>query len=348
MINWLLPLVFFFALDCAFANDDISDIIPGAPASIKKIEPLMIGENEFEEDRYILRIELGKLSPETFLEIKKIYNNSSNIKYNSSQQYLLSDFLPPFAQAFNNKLFPPSTFDYNSDLADLFDEAWPLVKNGAEVSSNCWNTSIEYLMSMFGTSDNEAYLYVADMNDVTIFFNTNSKIVNESDADIGDVLVISESNNNDVGHVIQHTAVIVGPNLVFEKTAPDENAPFRISFLSDIKRKFDKLMTDPNWLIPKVTFTYHRFDKKNVIRPSLSSLGQLYGDPISDELAEELVKRQPSVKPGDMLQTCFPGIGGGCDPFISVLNKVKLDINESGRHQVAEDMKGLFLNLAVD
>lgn len=321
----------FFNVSLAFATTQV-EIFKSISASVEKVYPKEIKSAEFVEDQYILQIEIGKLDGARFDALKKNFNNSSKVKFDPSRVYSLQDFLPPFAQAFNNKLFPPVLYDYrNSSLMNLFEggEVWPIVKNGVEVSSNCWNASIEYLMSLHGLSDN-AYLYVPDMYNVVAFFSENSHVVDESDILPGDVLLVTEAEDALLGTTIQHTAVIIGPNLVFEKVAPDENAPYRISFLSDIKGKFEKLMNHEDWQIPEVKFSYHRVDKSKIKRLGLEFLGMVYGTPISEKLAKELVKSHPEVKPLRLLETCFPGLGGGCDPFVTQVEVFDLITDESG------------------
>ncbi len=329
VLTFLLQL---FVISFAFASVKI-ELSQGIIASVEKVFPEKIKSSEFEEDRYVLRIKVGKLDRTKFDLLKAVYNDSSLVVFDPDRIYFLQDFLPPYAQAFNNKVFPPIVYSYSdSNLMDLFDggEVWPIVKNGVEISSNCWNASIEYLMSLHGLSKNEAYLYVPDMFNVATFFSSQADVVEESNIQLGDVLVVRNAEDDLLGSFIQHTAVVVGPNLVFEKVAPDAFAPYRVSFLSDIKSKFEKLMIDEKWSIPEVKFTYHRFTKEKVARVDLESLGLIYMEPISDKLGKELVKIHPEVKPKKLLQTCYPGLGGGCDPFMSQLEIFQLVTDENG------------------
>jgi|GEM_PF-5708276 len=325
-------LFYFLTLSPVFAAVDV-ELIKGISVSVEKVFPEEVSDVEFEEDQYVLNAKIGKIDRSTFDLLKSLYNNSSKVKFDSDREYNLQDFLPPYAQAFNNKLFPPVIYNYrDSGLMDLFDggEVWPIVKNGVEVSSNCWNASIEYLMSLYGLSNDEAYLYVPGMYSTATYFTDNSDIVEESEVLPGDVLVVANAEDDLLGATIQHTAIVIGPNLVFEKVAPDAKAPYRISFLSDIKSKFEKLTTDEDWLIPEVKFTYHRIDVSKAKRIDLESLGMVYSELISDEVSQELVKIHPEVKPQRLLQTCFPGLGGGCDPFMTQLEVFNLVVGPNG------------------
>lgn len=334
-MKFLFSLSFLFHFLIAnpvFAAVDI-ELFKGISVSVEKVFPEEIKAAEFEEDQYVLNIEIGKIDRSKFDLLKALYNNSSKVKFNSDREYDLQDFLPPYAQAFNNKLFPPIIYNYrNSGLMDLFDggEVWPIVKNGVEVSSNCWNASIEYLVSLYGLSGDEAYLYVPGMFSTASYFAENSDIIEESEILPGDILIVTNAEDDLLGTTIQHTAVVVGPNLVFEKVAPDATAPYRISFLSDIKSKFEKLTTDEDWLIPEVKFTYHRVEESEAKRIDLESLGMVYDEEISNEVSQELVRIHPEVKPQRLLQTCFPGLGGGCDPFMTQLEKFNLVVDQSG------------------
>ena len=150
-------------INFSFASLEVH-LSPDIVVSADKIFPEQIKNSEFEEDRYVLQIKIGKLDRTKFDILKAAYNNSSKVIFDPERIYFLEDFLPPFAQAFNNKLFPPIIYNYNdnseSNLMNLFDidEVFPIIKNGIEISSNCWNTSIEYLMSLHGLSKNEAPL----------------------------------------------------------------------------------------------------------------------------------------------------------------------------------------------
>jgi len=187
-------------------------------------------------------IAFDKISLDECNTLKNIFNNVSNIICQNNGSYFLEDFLTPAIQALVNKKFVghevPIPEKELSQLISAFKnrlsaDSFLIDSNIYNIFSNCTDTAYEIVRN----DPNGYQFYHGQTED--IFLNTalfevvlkeipqenfwlNPTIMNQLET----FDVIYEYEKEDPLN-FAHTMVFIDHNLVFEKTNPDANVPYR-------------------------------------------------------------------------------------------------------------------------
>ena len=306
--------------------DDLRKI--GVTPTITKKTSAKIKNNEFAEDRYFLDIKFGKLTADQFKSLMKRYGNYSRVPYQANRVYDLIDFLPASMQGLVNKTFETSYYSVNSrneEISFLF-------KNGVSVSSNCFNTTIEVIRSLESKSlELKHRFFIPDRWVVTDNFE---------DAEYGQYVAPSALKPYDVlfflakpmGSLttIQHTAIYLSDDLVFEKTDSSSSDPYRISYTEDVKGKYRRVLPE-------------RFESSKVLNRRFLAAGKALFPDMKVGLKKDLFsepamidKLPVAVKRMNLSVGCETALGGGCDLNFYDVKEVGFVINpQTGRAQAS-------------
>lgn len=215
------------------------------------------------EDRYFLVVRLGRLTETQFNRIDKLYGNRSPADYNPEREYRLKDFLPPVVQAVLNKTFTPIGYDlsflkkssYQRKIRKL-KKASPigeeglmvdgLLWNGLSTETNCWNATVETLNAInAGTSTYRIFTpprWEIDRELKSAYFG--KPVTSESKLQQWDTLLISEKSPYTGIEILQHTALVINKQLVFEKVGSTADHPYRLSLRQDVIGKYRRALAD--------------------------------------------------------------------------------------------------------
>ncbi|MBS1970220.1 MAG: hypothetical protein JSU04_07920 [Bdellovibrionales bacterium] len=322
------------------------DVVPevvalGITPVIYKVTTPQLQKLSYNEDKYALQINIGHVTAEQFAKLKSLYGNFSQVPYDSNKAYDLVDFLPPAIQATVNKTFTPKNYDTSAlvsmDFTDdeMTGELWGLQKGGVSFITNCWGTTIEVLKSLHSRPANEANTYILSWpgrwDTGELFMDTKyNSTARENALRFGDALTVWSKETGALS--IQHTALILGKNLVFEKTDTSEDDPYRLSLRADVLAKFAKLFEG------KEIIRYRRFGPEKQPIP-MSNPGSGFFSP---ELTAKILKAIPGLPLDSMEAGCEDRLGGGCDLTYSEMRILKIEIDaKTGRGRLSGDERGL-------
>lgn len=289
---FLTPFVLFFlSSNSSFASLQCSSLLSGADDNNKIVEKLfknaqitLRAPDLLQEEYYnttVYEVKFGKMSREEFNALKSYYNNSSEVKYSPNRSYELVDFLPPMAQATLNKVFKAKTNMLDIDTPSLRDFFMDNFYGSVELQtlSNCWNAAFGFLNSMLKGSK-LLTLFLPNPYSVEAALDDYKQIDNVKDLIPGDLVVIKARDPNYAEEQIQHVAVVIGPNLVFEKTEAYGLSPFRIFKLDETIAQVNERIFDNDMEALPVTF--RRASENSFSRPWLKEIGNLEAIGLSD------------------------------------------------------------------
>lgn len=323
----LLPL-------SSFAGDGPSQAAKAQAASLPELKKLGIAHTITKktsarlqklsavEDQYYIDVQLGKLTQANFSSLKALFNNRSAVPFTAERSYNLIDFLDPAIQATVNKVFLPKSYYFEQlEATQASDEeiVFALNKSGVESSINCWGTTMQLLRQRSQKrSSDQYYFYWPDRwgSDEALKDDKTSQLVKAQDVKPGDVLLVSAKNMMSEQGEIQHTAVILTKDLVYEKTDSSENDPYRIALLSDVLKKYKKVLED------ELVIEYRRY--------KLNGATEAFAPPklpaviLSKEIKAKILSIHPDLKVDQLVPGCETGIGGGCSPTHSEIELASL------------------------
>lgn len=333
-------------------NLEAKSVVPelinlGLQPKVHKVLHPNLQKLPFEEDRYLLKINLGQMSQEQFRQVKALYSNLSQVKYDKEKNYDLVDFLPPVIQSTVNKTFQ-DTYINLSDLSDVeLDDGNPaaieifsLAKNGIGFFTNCWGTTWEVLKSINAKITDkitdkatdkitdkftkQTYILSWPSRDTMgdIFRDKKlSEPIHPNKSQFGDVIAIYLKDGRDLS--LQHTATVIGKNLIFEKTDTSADDPYRLSLKSDLHKKFNSLFREDSKI------QYRRFNTNKI--PNLGNEEAL----LEADAIKILKTKAPEVLDLKLLVGCELRMGGGCNVTYTRIDYVDLVINpKTGRGQL--------------
>lgn len=270
------------------------------------------------EDRYLLDGKLRISSADQFQKTKQLLHPGAAAIFSGPKDYSLTEFLPPVAAALVNKLY--KTKQWNTEkLRPFIDKPeyqdspylWPMVKNGLSNFSNCWNTTAQLLRSLHPSWDGRIQFYWPGRENISMDL-TDKKFsvkIAEKDVRAGDIIVFGKKSfaSNEF-FLVQHTAILIGKDLVFEKTDGGDSDPWRMALRSDLISKYKRLLEE------EYIVEYRRATRN--IFPGFS--------PSDDtEIHDKLLKKIfPSLNPSAISYGCETGLGGGCDIVATVVESV--------------------------
>jgi len=335
----LAPLLLLAFAQVALAQTStISDFAKfGIQAQVTKKSDARLRKLEYKEDHYYLEVKLGRLSQEQYRAMLALYGNSSRVPYDAAKEYDLVDFLHPAMQATVNQIFLPKNYDtsrlsgldlekdVSEDAAAFFFNAH---KNGISSFSNCWNTTMELLRLMHPSADKNKMTYrlywPSRWEATDIFFDEKtSKVIKPAAATTGDTLVVKlKAGGMAVGDSIQHSALLISPSLVFERTDTSENDPYRISFRRDVEEKYKKLFSEDKWYLE-----YRRFLSLEAITPPSVGVTEL-----TAKDRQLLNRLAPGIPLERLTAGCETGLGGGCSVIYNEVREASVITNpKTGR-----------------
>lgn len=335
-VFFLLAALPFLAQVAVAQTSTISDFANyGIQARVTQKSDARLQKLEYKEDQYYLEVKLGRLSQSQYQSMLTHFGNSSRVPYDAAKEYDLIDFLHPAMQATVNQVFLPKNYnterlievdlekDVSEDAAMFFHAA---SKSGISSFSNCWNTTMEVLRLMSPSSDKNKMVYRLywpgrwDTSDAFSDGKT-STVIGSSSAALGDALVVKLKSEGG-GEMLQHTAIVLSPSLVFERTDTTENDAYRISYRRDVEAKYKKVFTDEERLLE-----YRRFRSVEDFKAPALGVSELKGKDrrLFDRLA-------PGIPLDRLTGGCETGMGGGCDVVYNEVHEVSLVTNpKTGR-----------------
>lgn len=331
-------LLFSILLILTTQNSHAVEIKNCVDALIQKIE-LKATDNLYDKhDQYLLDFSYGKLTETQFKQLHTQFGGHSKVPYESNRVYELIDFLSPLQQALVNKTFEYTTLlkSWGGDL-ELSDELKWGLKLGIDIFANCWNTSWQIArLNHQDNKDPNYYLYWPGRweADDTLKDDKYSVKVEDKDIQPGDMLIISNKQPmmQDMS-IIQHTAIFVSKDLIFEKTNGSKDDPFRISYVKDVFEKYRGIFEEG------FSYEIRRFNKAVLPTPDLKD----------DDFMKQ-VRQIPGMEkhPGPLHYSVEIGMGGGNDMGVNgvLIFQVKID-PKTGRGVLAGEPQDLekFKNL---
>ncbi len=323
--NFLVALLFstsVFAGELSFSTvfPEFADL--NIAANVEKKNSKKFAELSYEQDRYYLSVQLGKVSQAQFDSLNAFYGSPSQVAYETSRKYDLSDFLPPSIQAVINQSFSPifhitdglysQKYEYLLDTDSGMD-LWALRKNGLSTVTNCWNTTFENLNAILFKKQTYR-LTVPSRWTANDEVDIVSTVIADDDVQLWDMLVIREKSlvAEDTS-MLMHTAIFLNKNVVFEKTDSSENDPYRMSLVKDVLAKYKEIFGD------QLVVEYRR-----VVQPFLEK--EYY---VQDPIILELIKQQDATVNTDFIAAgCETGLGGGCDMFLTAVVPASIIIHK--------------------
>lgn len=301
-------------------------------------------------DGYILDVFIGRIKTEAaFNRMKAYFGGLSKVPFSPEKDYNLIDFLPPAMQAMVNKVFLPDHYPHLSEKmselkygeeSDIDTDALHMVfKNGVGSSSNCWNTTIENIRLMFGGDKSglgEYHLYWPGRWEVSEYINDPipetsapnpiSRVLRPEQIRFGDVLVVYQTGFADTKS-LQHTSLVLTPDLVFEKIDSSAEHAYRIALRDDSPTKIKDILKDDAREYT-VGVEYRRVNPEIAFPPP---------DRLKLEDPEVLPKKTYDRLPQEikdlfLTMGCETGLGGGCDTQTTAVAKVRIGIDgKTGR-----------------
>jgi len=312
------------------AADAVPEIVAlGLRPQVYKVTTSQLQNLDSEQDKYALQVNIGRVTAAQFAKLHAMYGGQSQVAYDTNKSYNLIDFLPPVIQATVNHTFTVKKYDiaalsddYYASDESMKGELWelsPLVKNGVTLVTNCWGTSIEVVKHLRDPQlNNYIFSWPSRQNvDFDLKSDKHSKMVRSNQLRFGDMMLVSKKEGADF--MLQHTAIILGENLVFEKTDTSENDPYRLSLKSDVLAKYEELFRS------KGRVQFRRFSADKEPLPIKSPLKEPF-----EIAAMEKIRRLAPEVPLDRLNVgCESGLGGGCEVFYTEIKTVQLIIDKN-------------------
>lgn len=306
----------------------------GAVITMKKLSPARIQPLREAEDRYLLDVGIQIKDQAQFDKVKSLLIPGNLAKFSGAKIYSMEDFLPPLAQALVNKVLLVKTWDTEvlspylekPEYADDF-QMRALVKNGLGSFSNCWNTTTQVERSSRPEWDNKVQFFWPGREEATYTIRDKDYTTKIALKDLkpGDVIMFSMNNRLNGENEVQHTAIFVSQDVLFEKTDGSDNDPWRLSLKDDVLKKYKRLL-DKDFVVE-----YRRFNGKKMY--------PTHEIPTENDPAEvKLFKKFfPDVSPANLHYGCETGLGGGCDGVITVVQTALVKIGSSGKATLSAD-----------
>lgn len=318
----LLLTFFFFAslfISKSWALTLEQELKPlGILPVIQKRSAQKFSNLEFPEDRYVLDIKLGKLTQTQFNQLKARFGATSQVPYQANRIYELTDFLPPVVQALLNHTYEVTYVDVrtrNEEISFLF-------KGGVATASNCFNTTIETLRSLNGINPTTHRFYFPDRWKVTDYFRQNMALVKPTQARTWDALTFVGGHSGYL-KAIQHTALVITDDIVFEKTDASSDDPYRLSYTKDVLKKYARVL--------KETFPgNHGVEYRRLASRRIPDFKQ----PITVELfsSPDIFSKLPAdIKNKDINVGCEVSLGGGCEYTMTHVQTGTIQLDKNGR-----------------
>lgn len=280
----------------------------GIVPTISKRSPERMKNLEFSEDRYLLEIKLGKLSADQFNKLKVRFGGLTKVPYQATRAYELADFLPPVVQAVLNHTYEVTYLDVTSRNEEIS----YILKGGIYTTSNCFNTTIETLRSINGINPNTHRFYFPDRWKVTDFFRENKDmaLVKPTQLKTWDVMSFVGGYNGYL-MAIQHTALMITDDIVFEKTDASSDDSYRLAYSKDVLKKYARLLQQSFPENHKVE--YRRLKSRNIPDFKVPINADIFSSP-------EMLSKLPAVlKNKDINVGCEIALGGGCEIALSLV-----------------------------
>lgn len=296
----------------------------GLRAKIEKTELKKTDNLRDDEDRYLLTISFGKLTQSQFNELHRYMGGESKVTFDKDRFYEMIDFLSPLQQALINKTFHSYSLvpSWGGDREFKNEGTKWNLKNGVEVFSNCWNTAWEVTRCNYpNNQDENYYLYWPGRweADSVLKNQENSVLVEEAHIQNGDMLIVSAGGSMAPGAMIQHAALFVTPDILFEKSNGSKDDSFRLSFAKDVIQKYKKIFAE------NFDLEIRRFNQpgqKQLAVPNLKD------DDVDHEIVKE-IREIPGMEkhPGPLHFGAEVGLGGGNSSAITgiLIFQVKID-----------------------
>ncbi len=148
--------------------------------------------------------------------------------YDPEHHYWLMDFMPPIMQATNRHRF-------RQEKRPVFQPPNPTPVD-ATVLANCWGTLYEILRLKNASLETPIYLMMVDAQ--TMLRTLKATSTPAQDPQPGDVLLISHNHmrQHKKQTYLDHAALLIDKNLVFEKAGAGDTVPYRLIGLSTLER----------------------------------------------------------------------------------------------------------------
>ena len=317
---------------------DAKKVVPefvamGLKPKVTKLVDPRFKELSYDEDKYYLDVRFGKITPEQFKSLKAYFGNVTSVPYVATREYDILDFVQPAMQAVANQTFEPVAYDteFIMEKVDFSDEnqvdefIWGMQKSGLSSFTNCWNTTMEITKLRHPKSDPRKTDYVLywpgrwqaneELKD-----SKYSDPVKPEALQTGDVLLVKVAEGADEEGMVQHTAIVLTKNLLFEKTDAGDNDPYRISLREDVLAKYKKVFEGSE------IFAYRRFNgagKEPLPSPKLG----IDEKEFKPWFLKALKKANPLLKIDHLTSGCETGLGGGCNLTYIEAHPAKVILN---------------------
>jgi hypothetical protein len=233
----LAPL---YAAGCASESEVVDDGAGAIAEEALQISKVPVAGPDDQGDQYLLDVTLGRISQSRFDTLHLRFGTKASERFDASKVYKLVDFFPSFARKVNGKVLEPHETVPESALLEAMASKEMTTDGKAYVDANCHSVTWQWVNFLQGTGSDESTLTLMDgqrLFDQTADFAS----VDEDDLIPGDVYFVKGDGGLEQVDAILHSGVYVGDGLVFEKSNPGEQFPYRIAYLKDVTAKYKRV-----------------------------------------------------------------------------------------------------------
>jgi hypothetical protein len=183
-----------------------------------------------------LGFQFGRLSRTQWQILSQHYSSWHHHRtpYNSLRNYDLLDFLPPVIQALDRHRFISET----RSLSPVSDR---------QLVTNCWGTTYEILRLSQRSTLESPVLFVTKAQPMLNLLRRISTPITTT-IQPGDVLLVSHRHGNQ--EYLDHTAIAIDQQIVFEKAGTGDTVPYRLIDLGTIRQIWNPQVFSYEWRRP--------------------------------------------------------------------------------------------------
>jgi hypothetical protein len=183
-----------------------------------------------------LGLQFGKLSRTQWQTLYQHYGSwhHHHTPYDPSRHYDLLDFLPPVIQALDRHRFISETRSLSH-------------RSERQLVTNCWGTTYEILRLSQRSTSESPVLFVTEAQPMLNLLRKISTPVNTA-VQPGDVLLVYHRHGNQ--EYLDHTAIAIDRQIVFEKAGTGDTVPYRLIDLGTVRQIWNPQVFTYEWRRP--------------------------------------------------------------------------------------------------
>ena len=180
-----------------------------------------------------LGIQFGRLTVWQWQHLARTYgawhHPQNVVPYQPKRHYRLMDFLPPLMQALDRHQFAQEVTPLAHHGLPEVRQPLPHDRRSSAVilAANCWGTLYEILRLAYQPRPQTFTVFTTASEPIhAILEQTSTPVVGAPQP--GDIVLISSVNATENREYLHHAALVVDPNLFFEKAGAGDHVPYRL------------------------------------------------------------------------------------------------------------------------